>query len=114
MKKFKDKLQNSLGVFGIVLYYAMLFIFAYAPLIVLDFPFWADLIIFAVIAFLPVIYYVTGPIFWIWGLIKVMDGPQDVIAYIYYVGFALWLISIVFQLVIPLIKMIIEKVSKKA
>lgn len=80
----KEKLINALGTVGGVLYYLITVFIAVLPITVLGLPFWIDLILLGVMMFIPA----TSGIFWIWGLVATIGGPQDIIAIIYYILFA--------------------------
>lgn len=63
-----------------------------------DLPFWASFIMIAILFILPSL----SSIFWIIGLIGVIIGPQDVIAIIYYVAFALVCLPTLFYTILGL------------
>lgn len=79
----KDKLMNGLGSVGVVLWYVVSLVIAIMPLVMIDASFFINLLLLAVILFIPA----TSGIFWIWGLVCAIRGPQDVLAIIYYVLF---------------------------
>ena len=80
----KEKLINTLGTVGIVLWYLVSILIAVMPLVMIDAPFLLNLLLLAIVMYIPA----TSGIFWIWGLICAICGPQDAIAVIYYVLFA--------------------------
>ena len=81
----KDKLMNTLGTIGIGLWYLASLLIAVMPLVMIGAPFLMNLLLLAVVQFIPA----TSIIFWVWGLICAIRGPQDTIAIIYYVLFAI-------------------------
>ena len=81
----KDKLMNALGSVGVVLWYLISLSIAIMPLVMIDAPFLLNILLLAVILFIPA----TSGIFWIWGLVCAICGPQDVFAIIYYVLFVI-------------------------
>lgn len=81
----KDKLMNSLGSIGVILWYLVSLVIAVMPLVMIDASFLLNLLLLAVILFIPA----TSGIFWIWGLACTIRGPQDALAIIYYVLFVI-------------------------
>ena len=101
----KEKLIKSLGGFGMILYFILsiaMFIFPVIMIILsFDLPIWVTFILTAILFFIPTIDY----IYWIVGLVGTIIGPQDIIAYIYYICFAI----IVFFFIIPDIIMLFKR-----
>ena len=85
LSDLKDKIVGFLGGAGSILYYLLLLIISIMPLVMIGTNWWQSLIIIAADQFLPVI----SSVFWVWGLIKAILGPQNVFAIIYYVLFAI-------------------------
>ena len=81
----KDKLIGTLGSAGLILWYLLSLLIAIMPLVMINASFWLNLLLLAVILFVPA----TSGVFWIWGLICTIRGPQDIIATIYYVLFVI-------------------------
>lgn len=81
----KDKLINALGSVGVILWYLLSLLIAVMPLVMIGASFWLNLLLLAVIQFIPA----TSGLFWIWGLVCAIRGPQDIIAIIYYVLFVI-------------------------
>lgn len=81
----KDKLLNALGSAGGILWYLLSLLIAVMPLVMIGASFWLNLLLLAVIQFIPA----TSGLFWIWGLVCAIRGPQDIIAIIYYVLFVI-------------------------
>ncbi len=96
---FREKLINSLGAFGIILYYILCFALVFTPIAVLPVPAWARFIIIAVIMFVPALIDIAGPILWIVGFFIVLNGKQNGFAVFYYVLFAVYVIIEVVNLV---------------
>ena len=87
--RFKEKITDIFGAFGGVLYIIYMLILFVLPVamitVAFDLPSWVNLIMIALLFFSSLFSY----IFWIIGLIGVIIGPQDLIAIIYYVAFAI-------------------------
>ena len=81
----KEKLMNALGSVGVILWYLLSILIAVMPLVMIDASFGLNLLLLAIALFIPA----TSGIFWIWGLVCTIRGPQDIIAIIYYVLFAI-------------------------
>lgn len=81
----KDKLINTLGSVGVILWYLLSILIAVMPLVMIDAPLLLNLLLWGVMFFVPA----TSGFFWILGLICAIRGPQDTIAIIYYVLFVI-------------------------
>lgn len=79
----KEKLLSALGSVGIVLYYLATLLVSVLPFVMIDVAFILKLVLIAISTIFPA----TSVIFWVWGLIGAINGPQDFIAIIYYVLF---------------------------
>ena len=81
----KEKLVNALGALGSVIYFIVTMFIYVLPIVMIGKPFWLDSIFFGVMQFFPS----TSIIFWVWGLVSAIKGPQDFFAIIYYVLFVI-------------------------
>lgn len=81
----KDKLIKALGSAGLILWYLISLLIAIMPLVMIDASFWLNLLLLAVVLFIPS----TSGIFWVWGLVCAIRGPQDVFSIIYYALFVI-------------------------
>lgn len=81
----KDKLINALGYVGAIIWYLLSLLIAAMPLMMIGASFWLTFLLFAVMQFIPA----TSGLFWVWGLVCAIRGPQDTIAIIYYVLFVI-------------------------
>lgn len=80
----KEKLLGALGTFGAILWYVFeLFLFV-LPLVMIHQGLLLRSIFFFCMVFIPG----APAVFWIWGLVCAIGGPQDVFAIIYYVATA--------------------------
>lgn len=88
MNSLKEKMVDTLGAFGMILYYIIHIAICILPFIMIDLNFVLTFILICIDSFFPL----ATIVFWVWGLIKAIQGPQDIIAIIYYIAFAvLWL-----------------------
>lgn len=92
----KKKLADTLGVFGVILYYIISTVAYVLPFVMIGAPFWLDIIFILVQEFLPI----TSIVFWIWGLVRTILGPQDIWAIIYYVLFGIMYIPFFINLIL--------------
>lgn len=81
----KEKLLNSLGCVGAILWYAVSALVYVLPFVMIGGSFWLNLLFFTIVYFFPS----SSIIFWGWGLVCAIQGPQDIFAIIYYVLFAI-------------------------
>ena len=80
----KEKLLNSLGIFGVIIWWLISGFIAFLPLAMIGGSFWLNLLLFNIIFFIPS----SSVVFWIWGLVCAINGSQDAWAIVYYVLFA--------------------------
>lgn len=96
--KLKDWLVSTLGIFGYVVYYLLSVVIQFAPLLVLNLPFWADILIICAVNLIP---YANLPYLglWIWALVVAVGCPSAVTSIIFFVSFGLhfvyWLLTII-------------------
>jgi hypothetical protein len=84
----KEKFQATLGAVGGVLFYFISLTIYILPLVMIGASFWWDLLFFGILYFFPP----SSIVFWIWGLICAINGPQDAWAIIYYILFVvMWI-----------------------
>lgn len=79
----KQKLIDSLGTFGVIIYFIACTLFGILPAIMIGKSLFASLIIVSVQQLIPI----SSCVFWVWGLFGAIAGKQDLWAYIYYVMF---------------------------
>lgn len=83
--RLKTWLINALGGFGWVVWMALAIAVHFAPLYMLDFPWWADVLILAFVFFFAEIGAVLMLPLWIWALIETIHGPHDTAAILFYI-----------------------------
>lgn len=96
----KEKLSSALGLVGIILYYIISLLIAFFPIFIISKSFWISFIFFWIIQIFPL----SSVFFWIWGLVITLNGPQDIIATIYYVLFAIMFIPFFISIICDLLK----------
>lgn len=89
----KEKLVNALGGFGVVLFYVFSITCSFAPLLILDFPYWVDfLIILAIFIF----RHFGGVLclgLYIWALIVTLTHPINTVSIFFLVFAVLYFFS---------------------
>ena len=81
----KEKMKNALGGLGFVLFYVLTVIYAFAPLLVLDFPLIADILLIFVIVNLRSIGGVLCLALYIWAAVAVFTHPLNLASVIFIV-----------------------------
>ena len=85
MSRLRQKLSDSFGFFGVILYYVISLAIVSLPMVV----FW-DSVVLSFLYFIG--YWIFPPIsgiFWIWGLFRVISCPQGTFSIIYYIAFVI-------------------------
>ena len=77
--------MNALGTAGIILWYLVSLLIAIIPFVMIGASFLLNLLFFGIVQFFPA----SSVVFWIWGLVCAIKGPQDAWAIIYYVLFVI-------------------------
>lgn len=81
----KEKLMDALGTVGIILWYLVSLLIAVIPFVMIGASFLLNVLFFGIVQIFPA----SSIIFWIWGLVCAIKGPQDAWAIIYYVLFVI-------------------------
>lgn len=81
----KDKLFSTLGTVGVGLWYFISIFIYVLPITMLGKPFLLDMVFFGIMYWFPP----SSIIFWVWGLVEAIKGPQDIVAIIFYIAFAI-------------------------
>lgn len=101
----KEKFTNALGTFGTVLFYILAFAIAFIPFFILDFPWWAEILIIVAMVNLPIIGTIAELVLYVWGFTAAIKNPTDLFSIIFFVGLALF----IFIGVIPVISSLFSK-----
>ena len=82
----KDKLMAALGGFGVGLFYIVMLIFCWAPLLlVLDLPLWADLILIFIICTSRAFGGILCLGLYVWATVVALRHPLNIFSIIYLV-----------------------------
>lgn len=98
----KEKLQSSLGSFGVILWLALSLVACVIPVLVLDFSFWWSLLVLAVVFIFNTLGGVVMFVLYIWAFIVAVQGPQSVITVVFYVCFVLYVLPNIISLIVAL------------
>lgn len=96
----KEKLTESLGVFGVILFYIISLAHIVVPLAVFEIPFWAKSILLFVMMMIPFLGGIVELIVWVWAFIIVINAPITIWSIIFFIIFGLYLIFILLPPVI--------------
>ena len=102
---FKEKLLDRLGSVGMILYVVLNILKLTLPLVMIGASFWLNLLFISIMYFFPP----SAIVFWIWSLVAALQGPQDTVAIIYYIVFAITFIPIFYGLIIDAVNFIRSK-----
>lgn len=88
--KISSWLIGTLGTFGRILLWVILFLYYFAPVYFLPLPFWADGLIILVLLNIGAWADLVSIPIWIWALIRVVTSPLDITSYIFFAFFAIY------------------------
>lgn len=109
MKNLKDLLTTALGWGGLVLWFILSSSLTFAPIWMLDFPFWISFIAMAVYFFLPVLGSCMMFVLWMWSFASSLAQPLSLFTILYYVAAVIYLIGYL----IPFIAMIATLIAPR-
>lgn len=96
--KFKEKLMDTLGAFQYIFQFISFLFPVVMIMVAFNLPWWCNLILIALLF----LFSYIQVLYWIVGLIGAIIGPQDVIAIIYYISFAIMFVPFIIS-IIPII-----------
>ena len=91
----KDKLMSALGRFGFILFYVIMLLFIVAPLVILDLPYWAAVILIFIIFASSYIGGIVCVGLYIWAIVHVFTHRFDIVSLIFLVIAALYFLIFV-------------------
>lgn len=103
MNNLKSFLIGTLGVVGYILWFILGALLMFAPLVFLDMPFWASLLIIIAIMYIPIIGDITNFAIWIWSFVVVISEPIDGWSIAYFIIFGIYVLTSIIPTVIQLI-----------
>jgi hypothetical protein len=93
MYTFKDKLTGALGGVGIAVWYVISILYSIAPLFVLRFPIWVDLILIIVMTAVPFIGEVVRAGLFVWAIFAVFNQPFSIVTIIFLIFAAIYVFT---------------------
>lgn len=96
----KEKLLDALGAVGGIIYLIFSWAVYVLPMVMIGKPFWLNIIFFGIMQFFPS----SSVIFWVWGLICAIGGPQDFFAVLYYILFVVMFLPFFLNIISALFK----------
>ena len=85
MSKLRQKLSSSFGILGSILYLVISLAIVALPMVV-----FYDSLVLSYVYFIGYwIFPLISGIFWVWGLFRVISGPQGIFSTIYYISFVI-------------------------
>ena len=91
MKHMRGIFSGGLTVGGFILHIVFAGIFQLLPLYVIGLSFWLSVIVVSLLNLIPSIGTILSIGSWIWGLVVIINGPQNKFAVAYYILFALYM-----------------------
>lgn len=77
MLKIREKLEAALGLFGFVVFYIILGVITFMPLVFLPIPWWVDFIVVAVVLAIGNFGSIILIAAWVWSFFVVINTPFD-------------------------------------
>lgn len=98
----RDRIGGIFASAGCFLWQVLTVIVVAFPLIVLKLPALVEWIMFAIAAVATNLFAFISLPLWIWGIVQMANGPQDVFAVVYYVLFVVVALPVILQICIQL------------
>lgn len=96
MSKLKEWLTAALGGVGFVIYFVILMFINVLPLVILDLPWWAVVLICFALSFFEWTQFLYLGV-WIWAFVVALKQPIDWISIVFFIVFALYFGNILFS-----------------
>lgn len=94
MNKLKDWLVSALGSAGFIVYFIILVVMNALPMIILDFPWWAVVLVCLALSFFEWSQFLYLGV-WIWAFVVALGQPIDWISCLFFVAFAVYIGGII-------------------
>ncbi len=96
----KNKLIDMLGGIGVVVYFLVSILISILPFLMIDAS------PFLTFVFIAIVFFIrpTSIIFWVWGLVCAIQGPQNALTIIYYILFAVFFLPFFFSVISDLLQ----------
>ena len=94
MTKLKDWLLGALGSAGFIVYLFILVVMNALPMIILDFPWWAIVLVCFALSFFEWSQFLYLGV-WIWAFVVALGQPIDWISILFFVSFVVYMGTII-------------------
>lgn len=94
MTKLKDWLLGALGSAGFIVYLFILVAMNVLPMIILDFPWWAVVLVCFALSFFEWSQFLYLGV-WIWAFVVALGQPIDWISILFFVAFVVYMGTII-------------------
>jgi len=94
MTKLKDWLMGALGSAGFIVYLFILVVMNALPMIILDFPWWAVVLVCFALSFFEWSQFLYLGV-WIWAFVVALGQPIDWISILFFVAFVVYMGTII-------------------
>ena len=94
--KLTSWLISTLGAFGRILLWIVLFLYYFIPLYFLPFPLWANALIIVILMSIGAWSDLFSIPLWIWALVRAVSQPLTIPSYIFFVAFVIY-VSLLFH-----------------
>ena len=81
----KEKLMNALGAGGAILWYIISIFYSIAPLFILRFPSWVDIVLIIVMTCVPFLGEIVRTVLFVWAIFAAVSQPLSIITIIFFV-----------------------------
>lgn len=98
----KEKLVSALGTFGMILWYIISCLYAFAPLLYLDIPFLLGFALAFVIITFPVIGGIVSIVLYVWATIVALQSPFNIVTIIFLIFALLYFFTTLLPLIVSL------------
>lgn len=107
----KKKILNSLGGFGLLLWYGLTLVVSILPLTVLDLPVWADALIIMFVGSIPILGDICWLAIWVISFFEMLHHSplNDVGTILYFVAVAVYLIVFLIPSIVRAVQVLTEK-----
>lgn len=109
MGRIRYFLYNAFGSFGAILFIILKFLMGILPAVMIADSWWGYILIALAITLIPP----TSLIFQPWGLVCAINGPQDVWAILYYIGFAVLWLPLLFSYISDIVFVILVRTGRR-
>lgn len=98
MGKLKEWLLSALGGFGFVVYFLIITFINVLPMVILDLPWWAVVLVCFALCFFEWSQFLYLGI-WIWAFVVALGQPIDWVTVVFFIAFAVYFGSMIISII---------------